>query len=208
MPTPEEIAAQKAAEDAKKAEAEAAKKSGDDDEIARIQKDPEAIKTLLAAKRAANAEAKELRLKQEAAEKLKREQEDAALKEQNKFKELAEKKASDLQAATSKFTDRLIAQHLRNEALAAGSVDPDAVIALADRAGIKVDESFDVAGAKEAVEALKKSKPYLFGSGEDKVPPPGAKPPAPRGGFNAATAGDANISPMERISRGLSGGKK
>ena len=55
----------------------------------------------------------------------------------------------------------------------------------------------------EAIEALKKSKPYLFAKDSQKgVPPPGTKPPSPRGVFSPET-GDRSLSPQDRIARGL-----
>lgn len=181
--TPEELAAQKAAEEAaKKAETDAAKKAADD-QIANIMKDPEAIKALLEAKRAANAEAKELRLKQEALDKAKKETDEKALAEQGKFKELAEQKEREKATLKDSFTKRLIDTHLKIEAQSAGALDEDAVIALAGRADIKVGDDFEVVGAKEAVAALKKAKPQLFGVEDKKVAPPRTGVPAPRGGF-------------------------
>ncbi len=203
MPTVEELAAQKAAEEAAKKAAEDAAKKTADDQIAQIMKDPEAIKALLEAKRAANAEAKELRLKQEAADKVKKDQEEAALKEQNKFKELAEKKEGELTAAKSAFNKRLIDTHLKIEALAAGALDEDAVIALAGRTDIKVGENFEVTGVKEAVEALKKGKPHLFGKPDDKkVAPPRTGVPAPRGGFSTEID-VTKMSARELMAKGL-----
>lgn len=180
--TPEEIAAQKAAEDAAK------KAAGDeviDPEVEAIAKDHKAVKALLDAKRAANAEAKELRLKQEAADKLKKEQEETALKEQNKFKELAERKGEELKTHRSAFDKRLVDLHLKIEAESAGAVDADAVIALVGRTDIKVGDDYEVGGIKEAVEALKKGKPHLFKAADDKkIAPPKSGIPAPRGQFN------------------------
>ena len=44
-------------------------------------------------------------------------------------------------------------------------------------------DDFEVVGAKEAVAALKKAKPQLFGVEDKKVAPPRTGVPAPRGGF-------------------------
>lgn len=202
--TPEELAAKKAADDAAAQKAaEEAKKAGDDDaEIAAIMKDPEAVRKLRDAKRAANAEAKELRLKQEAADKAKKDQEEAALKEQNKFKELAEKKEGEVTAIKAASTKRLVDLQLRIEAQATGALDEDAVIALANRADIKVGDDFEVTGVKEAVEALKKTKPHLFGKAAKDIPPPKGGVPSPRGGFITKQTGEAT-SAHEDLSAGF-----
>ena len=214
MPTPEELAAKKAADDAaakavadaaKKAEDDAAKKAADD-QIAGIMKDPEAVHALLKSKRDANEEAKGLRLKLEGIEKAQKAADDKALLEQGKFKELAEKAKGENETMRASYTNQLVNLYLKIEAQAAGSVDADAVVALANRAAIKVSDTFEVTGAGEAVEELKKSKAYLFGKVDTKVAPVKGGVPAPRGGFGIV-AGDENLSPRDKIARGLEGKK-
>lgn len=213
MSTAEELAAQKAAEEAakkaekdaaKKAEEEAAKKAAEE-KIAAILKDPEAVEALLKSKRDANEEAKGLRLKLEAIEKAQKTADDKALQEQGKHKELAEQRKAENDAMKTSFTNQAISQALKIEAQAAGSVDADAVVALANRTEIKVSDAFEVTGATEAVEELKKSKPYLFGEVDKKVAPLKSGAPAPRGGFSTVV-GDESV--FDRITRGLEGKKK
>lgn len=197
MPTPEELAAQKAAEEAKKADEEA-KKGEIDPKIAELMKDPDAVANLLAAKRAANDEAKKLRLKMEALDAAEKAKEEKALQEQGKFKELAEKAKGEAEAIKANFKAQRIALELRLEAVVAGAVDPDDVVALSDRAQITITDDFaSVTGAKEAVEVLKQKKPHLFGKPADGgTPAPGARQPSPRGGFlpNTGTSAHEDLS--------------
>ncbi|MHB8053682.1 MAG: phage scaffolding protein [Candidatus Aminicenantales bacterium] len=206
-------AAKKAADDAAQKAAGGDKgDAGDppavDPTIAALMKDPDAVQKLLESKRGANDEAKKLRLKLEAKEKAEKEASDKALADQGEFKKLAEQEKANSAALKTSFTKRLVDLELRIEAQAAGCVDADAVIALAAREGIAVSEDLSqVTGAKEAVAALIKAKPYLFAKGGEGDPPaPGAQPPAPRGGF--APAGDEKIDPRDRIARGLATTKK
>ena len=188
--TTEELAAQKAAEEAAAKKVADDAKAAEEAKLAEIMKDPEAVKALLEAKRAANEEAKKLRLAAEEREKAEKAKQDAALVEQGKFKELLEKEKSEKETIKQASTKRLVDMHLKAEAQAAGALDDDAVVALASRAEIKVGEDFEVQGAKETVEALKKSKPHLFGSKDQKVAPPDSGLPAPRAGFTI----DADVS--------------
>jgi len=214
MPTPEELAAQKAADEATKKAAEDAAKKAEEDarkaeeaKLADIAKNPEAINALLEAKRAANEEAKKLRLKLEELDKAEKAKEAQALQEQGKFKELAEKEKQGRETDKTAFTGHLVALSLKIEAQAAGSVDADAVAALADRSQIKVGDDFTVTGAKEAVEALKKGKPYLFGEVQDpKIAPPKTGVPSPRGGFGVQADVDKTTA-RDLITRGLEGKK-
>jgi len=164
---------------------DAAKKAADgsdiDPTVAELIKDPKAVEALLKAKREANDEAKKLRLKQEAADKAQKAKDDAALAEQGKFKELAEKHKAEAETAVQKLTRKQIDFELKLIAVQSGAIDPADVLALCNREGVKLAEDGEsVIGAKEAVEALKKSKPHLFkdeggaGGGEfgrDRKPP-------------------------------------
>ena len=49
-----------------------------------------------------------------------------------------------------------------------GLLDADAALALMDKSSVKVDQNGVVSGAKEALEALKTAKPYLFKADEAK----------------------------------------
>lgn len=167
-----------------------------DPEVAELMKDPVGIKKVLGALKKANKEAETRRLK--AAE-----DEKKALEEQGKFKELAEKEKARAEASAASFKVQRIALELRLEAIKAGAIDPEDVVALCDRAAITITDDFaTVAGAKEAVEALKTKKAHLFKATDGGTPPPGARPPAPRAGFG--TVGDFDkASPRDLITRGL-----
>jgi predicted component of type VI protein secretion system len=51
---------------------------------------------------------------------------------------------------------------LRDLGVAAGMYDPDDLMKLADLSALAVTQAGEVIGAAELVEALQKSKPYLF----------------------------------------------
>lgn len=101
---------------------------------------------------------------------------DARLKEQGKFKELAEKAEARAKAAQ----DAIKRARVEVFAARAGINDPDDIPQkLID--SLEVDDAGTVTGAAEAIEALKTAKPYLFGS---TTTTPGAKPtttPKPTG---------------------------
>ncbi len=191
-------------DETKGSEQEAEKGKGNagdvDPEVAELQKDPARIKSVLKALAKANKEAETRRLKLDADEK-------KALEEQGKFKELAERAKTDLETAKTAFSKRLVDVLLRAEAVSLGTVDADAVMALADRTGIKVSgDGFEtIEGVKEAVEALKKAKAYLFGETENKggdtPPPDGGRPVHGKGG---ADGFDVNkMTPRQLMELGL-----
>ena len=211
MPTPEEIAAKKAAEDAAKKVAEEKKDDGGggpelDPTIAALMKDPDAIANLLKTKRNSNAEAKAYRLKLEAKDKAETEAKEATLKEQGKFKELAENAKAENAKALAGFIKRLADLTIKTEAIALNAIYPDVVVLAVDRAGIKVSADLEtVEGAKEAVELLKKSKPDLFReAGQTGTPAPGTPKPHLKGNLGPV----AGESVYDRITRGLGGKKK
>ncbi len=175
---------------------------GIDPKIAELMKDPDAIAELLKTKRSANAEAKTYREKLEALEKKRQDDEKKALEDQGKFKDLAEKEKGEKVELAKRFSERAIVNELKTEALKAGIINSDDV-ALADRSAVKADENFVVTGAAEAIEALKKSKPYLFTAADDRtpMPPPGAPPPKLKDKlFNPNLESE---SPEARITRGF-----
>jgi flagellar motor protein MotB len=173
-------------------------KDGIDPKIVEIMKDPDAVLALLEAKRAANAEAKKYREKLEALEAERKKIEEEKLKEQGKFQELAESLKKEKEELEKRFKDMLILRALENEAIKQGIVDPEAV-KLADMSLIKTDKDFQIEGVKEAIEKLKKEKPYLFEKKEGVAPPPAEKP-----GFrkNFPPEGE-NLTPEQRLARAL-----
>jgi len=177
------------------------KKGEVDPTITELQKDPDAIAELLKTKRSANAEAKTLREKLEALDKKKQDDEKKALEEQGKFKDLAEKEKGEKAELQKKFSERAITSELKTEAIKAGILNSDDV-ALADRSSIKVDENFTVTGATDAIEALKKSRPYLFKAADSTTtPPPGA--PAPSLKTTLINPNQGQESAEDRITRGF-----
>jgi hypothetical protein len=204
--------AQKKTEDAKsKVEAQKGdeEKVEIDPEVLAIMKDPAAVAHLVGQKRAANAEAKEARLKLEKLEKDRKDADDKALQEQGKHKELAEKYKAEAEGLKKTYAGQRVDFELKFEAQKAGIIDAGDAVRLCDRAGLKLSDDFAaVEGAKEAVEALKKAKPYLFGEVDgEKIPPPGIG----KASLKQGTPGQppiGSISPMERIAMGLEGKKK
>lgn len=89
-------------------------------------------------------------------------------------------------AAMEKANARLIAAEVKTLGAAMGLVDTAAALKLWDASGVKVADDGAVSGAKEALEALKKTSPYLFGQSVPPTtpptggfnPPPGNTPPA------------------------------
>ena len=185
-------------------------KSGEPDpvdpKIAEIQKDPDAVQKLLQSKRDANEEAKKLRLKLEEFEKGQKAAADKALEEQGKFKELAEKHKAEAKATIDALKTTRLTFALQMEAVKAGALDVSDVVRLADLTALKLaDDGETVEGAAELVEALKKSKPYLFKPVADPEP----KPPVPPKGGPASLKGitepadNDRLTPVQRIARGL-----
>jgi hypothetical protein len=111
------------------------------------------------------------RLRAQAAEKEKEAAAEAAAKAS---KEAEEKIAAAATAANA----RLIRAEIKAIALKAGIVDVDG-LALADLSNVKFDDKGDLVGGEEAIDALRKSKPYLFtkttSSTGSQPPPAGSK---------------------------------
>lgn len=83
-------------------------------------------------------------------------------------------------AAQSAADQRVIRAELKAVAIKAGMVDIDG-LKLADLSTIKLNDKGEVEGADALIEALKKSKPYLFGSTQHSSTPnvpPSNTPPA------------------------------
>lgn len=81
-------------------------------------------------------------------------------------KKLPEEVQKVVDAQLEKATGMLIAAEIKAQGAGLGLIDPDAALALLPkdaRDTIKVDDKGAVTGVKEALEALKKAKPYLFG---------------------------------------------
>lgn len=70
----------------------------------------------------------------------------------------AQKKAQEAEARASEM---LVKAEVKSISIEMGLVDADAALALMDRANVKVTETGDVTGVKEALEALVTAKPWL-----------------------------------------------
>jgi len=165
----EKIKKEKEEEEKKKKEseeAEAKKKEEEEDEkLKSIVGDKAAVAAILEAKRKANAEAKEYRLKLAEIEKKIKSAEDLDLEKKGEFEKIADKAKSELKETQEKFKKQIILSAVKSEAIKAGAIDPD-VHKLIDISEIKVDNEFNVSGAAEAVAAYKKMKPEFFGEEE------------------------------------------
>jgi hypothetical protein len=173
-----------------------------DSKIAELQKDSSALAEFLKSNRRLVEETQRLTAEVNKFEKAKKDAEDKALADQGKFKDLAEREKGEKAELQKKFSERAIVSELKTEALKAGILNSDDV-ALADRSSLKVDENFTVTGAAEAIEALKKSKPYLFkaSDGNPTTPPPGA--PAPNLKNQLINPNQGSESAEDRITRGF-----
>ena len=109
------------------------------------------IKTLR--EKAANAD--KLTADQQAAEQ-------KALEEQGKFKELAEKRAAELESTQKQVQKMTVDNALTLKLAPLGVVDLSAALQLIGRDQIKVSETGEISGIDEAIESLKKDKAYLF----------------------------------------------
>lgn len=105
--------------------------------------------------------------------------EEDKLKEQKKFEELAEKRGQEAADWKGRFEKANVDNRIISIANKLGVIDPDAVIQLIDRKGIKVTDE-GIQGVEEAVKTLVEAKPYLT---------QGAKIPDIGSGSNPADAG-------------------
>lgn len=98
----------------------------------------------------------------------------------------ANKKA---QEAEEKANQRLIKAEVKLISAELGIIDSDAALALMDKGKVKVNDSGDVEGAKEALEALLKDKPYLKGQPGNNQVGGGSNPAVGGGTKNNGTSG-------------------
>jgi hypothetical protein len=207
MTKEEQEAQEKAEEDKAKAVAEKAKQDGGDKQIAEFMKDPEAIKRLISERNSYFGESRKYLNDLNKFEKAKQEAEQKALEEQGKFKELSEKHKAEAEDLKKRFAGQRLDFELKLEAQAAGIIDAGDAVRLCDRAGLKLSDDFaTVEGAKEAVEALKKTKPYLFAEAEgEKIPPPSIGRASLKG---VPIKLDDSVHGVDRIAAGLASQKK
>ncbi len=82
----------------------------------------------------------------------------------------------DLAAAREAAAARIVLAEVKAAAARAGMVDPDGV-RLLDLSAVRLSENGEVEGAEAAVEAARKSRPWLFADARTSNP---AAPPRPR----------------------------
>lgn len=135
-----------------------------------------------------NDQLKELKTWKETQEKEKAEAEKKRLEEQGKYKELAEKEKAKREEYEKKYARNAKMNALKLEAIKAGTVDADAVVALAnlDEVTLSEDGSVDSTSVTSIIEKMKAGKKYLFGAGNggDDKKNIGADGGAPDGGSN------------------------
>ena len=87
------------------------------------------------------------------------------LEEQGKFKELADKEKQKRLELESKYATETKRNALKMEAIKKGTVDPDAVVALANLNNVKLSEdgSVDATSVTTIIDTMVKEKAYLFG---------------------------------------------
>lgn len=113
-----------------------------------------------------------------------KEAEEKSLKDQNKHKELAEKKVEEVKTLQAKLEKTSIDQALTTKLAGEGVVDLDGALKLTDREKLSVDENGTVQGVEDAINALKQDRSYLFTneSGQPQKPKVGtATNPGQRG---------------------------
>lgn len=83
------------------------------------------------------------------------------LAEEKKFEELAQTNANEAKTWREKAESATLNNAIQLTAVQAGIVDVDAALKLIDRSNIKLDDTGNASGVKEAIEVLVKDKPYL-----------------------------------------------
>lgn len=78
--------------------------------------------------------------------------------------ELSPEQQKSVQAQIAKANERLISAEVKSIGASIGLIDTDAAAVLMDKTKITVKDDGTVEGVKDALEALRKSKPYMFGS--------------------------------------------
>jgi hypothetical protein len=171
--------------------------------IESLQKDPTGIAKILQEKREANAEAKSYRLKLKEIEEAEAKKQEEALKEQNKWKELAEQREKQINDLKEHNRLSSIQTALEKEALKQGVIDTDVVGVVDVDQFVKYDDKTGkVEGVEEAIKDLKKKKPHFFKTPEKKEEP--SKPKVDNSTPSLTTVKDSSkLTPRQKISQGL-----
>ncbi|GGF88419.1 phage scaffolding protein [Paenibacillus abyssi] len=111
----------------------------------------------------------DLKTKLTALEQAEEERKKAAMSEAERLKaekDEADRKAAEASDAAKRAQDaanqRIINTEIRSEARALNANDASDVLSFVDKTKVTIDDEGNVIGAKEAVEAVKAAKPYLF----------------------------------------------
>jgi hypothetical protein len=111
-----------------------------------------------------NNKLKELQTWKEQQEAKAKADQEAALKEQKKFEELANLREKELNETKAQIQQQKIESAIERAAVKAGAVDSEAVLKLIDKSSITVDATTgNITGADEAVKSLLTQRPYLTG---------------------------------------------
>jgi len=124
----------------------------------------------------ARAERKEALDKLKAAEDAQKAADEAKMKENNQFKELAETKDKELSETKAKYETSLKKVRFAELAMKEGVVNVDDAFRLADFDGVTVSDDGSVSGMEDVIAKVKEGKPYLFGS-QDQTLGGGSNPP-------------------------------
>jgi len=115
------------------------------------------------------SESKNYKKRAQAAERRLKEFEESQLKENEKWKEAYEKKANEYESLEKRIVQNAVQSEVRQAAIKAGCIDPDAVVRLGDLSSLEYDpETNSVVGVDDLIQSLQAGKSYLF-----------AKPTAP-----------------------------
>jgi alanyl-tRNA synthetase len=131
-------------------------------------------------------EAQKLRKERTALEEKQKSDEDAKLVEQNKFKELAESRAAEIQKLKEERRQDAIRAAVRLEAAKLKFIDPEDAMVDAVLSKVKADDN-GVTGVTEALTEYVTAKPYLIFNGQPSNPKLGATNP---GGGPRLTSAD------------------
>lgn len=163
-------------------EADKGKGAGDADDKLDADKLKAELEETRKALKLANKEAGDHRKKLETFEQAEKEKADKEKSELTKATERAAAAEEKLTKLESALVQRDISDAIRDEARAAGFRDVADALQFVDRGALEIKDG-KVTGAKEAVAALAKAKPYLLSSADDKdkgkkgngTPPPDPK---------------------------------
>lgn len=135
-------------------EVDLSKLSGD--QLAKVLENPELFKLpRIATLLEDSKNLKKLSKDQEAAR-------EKALEEQKKFEDLANERGSKIETLEKQLQDQAIANSLTALLVKENVIDLDAALKLVDRNKVTVNEDGSLAGAEDAINALKADKAYLF----------------------------------------------